>query len=89
MKTSIHFKNVIPNCATAEQFILWKEVARMCSPHPRVGFCEDCTKNYQEQMLEEGRCENPHVWFCQDEDGIEHGTVKHREEEKGEINDNV
>jgi hypothetical protein len=80
MKTSIHFKNVIPSCATAEQFIRWKEVARTCRPYSRAGFCEDCTKNYQEKMIKEGRCENPHVWFCQDEDGFEHGTVKHKGE---------
>jgi hypothetical protein len=33
-------------------------------------------------MFSEGRCENPHVWFCLDEDGFEYGTIKHREEEQ-------
>jgi hypothetical protein len=81
MRLSVDFKNTIPNCATSEQFILWKEAARMHRPNPRVGFCEDCTKGYQEIMMSESRCENPHVWFCKDEDGFEHGTLKIKEEE--------
>lgn len=80
MKTFTEFKNTIPNCATPQQFLLWRDAARMHRPHARVGFCEDCTKQYQEQMIAEGKCENPHVWFCKDEDGFEHGTLKQKEE---------
>ena len=83
MKLSTDFENTIPNCATPKQFVLWKEAARMLKPHARVGFCEDCTKEYQELMKSEGRCENPHVWFCKDEDGFEHGTLKQKEEVNG------
>jgi hypothetical protein len=82
MTKSVSFINTIPNCATPKQFLTWRDAARQLKPHPRVGFCEDCTKEYQEKMLEEGKCDNPHVWFCVDEDGFEHGTVKHREEEQ-------
>jgi hypothetical protein len=48
----------------------------MAHPHPKVGFCEDCTLEYQAQMIRERRCENPHVWFEIDEDGFEAGTNK-------------
>ena len=77
----IFFSGVVPNCATPKQFAVWKQAARQHRPHPKVGFCEDCTKEYQTRMIAEGRCENPHVWFCIDEDGFEHGTIKLREEE--------
>ena len=83
MKLSTDFANTIPNCATPKQFVLWKEAARMLKPHARVGFCEDCTKEFQELMKSEGRCENLHVWFCKDEDGFEHGTLKQKEEVNG------
>lgn len=85
MRVSTTFIEAVPRCATPQQFALWKEAARMCRPSPRVGFCEDCTKEYQERMVAENRCENPHVWFCVDEDGFEQGTLK----QKGEDNDDV
>ena len=58
-----------------------KDVAKQYRPNPKNGFCEDCTKEYQKKMIAEGRCENPHVWFCKDEDGFEHGTSKIKEEQ--------
>lgn len=70
-----------PLCSTKKQYNLWKDVAKQYRPNPKNGFCEDCTKEYQKKMIAEQRCENPHVWFCKDEDGFEHGTSKIKEEQ--------
>jgi hypothetical protein len=82
MLKHVTFSRRVPSCTTTEQFTIWKEAARQYSPHAKVGFCEDCTAEYQSKMFSEGRCENPHVWFCLDDDGFEYGTIKHREEEQ-------
>jgi hypothetical protein len=72
------FSGPVPACATKEQYLLWREAARQYSPAPKVGFCEDCTAQYQAAMIEQNRCENVHVWFTTDDDGFEHGTTRFR-----------
>jgi hypothetical protein len=81
MLKPVAFSGKIPVCTTTEQFTIWKMAARQYKPHAKVGFCEDCTAEHQSKMILEGRCENPHVWFCVDEDDFEYGTVKNKEEE--------
>jgi hypothetical protein len=78
MGIPVSFSKSIPACATKKQFLLWMEAARQYRPAPKVGFCEDCTAEYQADMIEQNRCENVHVWFTTDEDGFEHGTTKMR-----------
>jgi hypothetical protein len=72
------FSGPVPKCCDKKHFLLWLEAARNYKPAPKVGFCEDCTAEYQADMIEQGRCENVHVWFTVDEDGFEHGTTKFR-----------
>jgi hypothetical protein len=72
------FSGPVPKCSTKEQYLLWREAARQYSPAPKVGFCEDCTAQYQAAMIEQGRCQNTHVWFTTDDDGFEHGTTRFR-----------
>jgi hypothetical protein len=69
------FKGDVPRCASAKQYGTWKLAAYQYPPASKVGFCEDCTPEYQAEMIEQARCENPHVWFCKDKDGLEYGTV--------------
>jgi hypothetical protein len=72
------FAGPTPKCCTKEQYVLWIDAARQYRPAPKVGFCEDCTAQYQAEMIEQNRCENVHVWFTTDEDGFEHGTTRFR-----------
>ncbi len=60
-KTS--FAGPVPKCATAQQYQEWQAGTRSCPPDSRVGFCEDCTPEYQKQMIRERRCENVAVCF--------------------------
>jgi len=70
----IKFTYALPLCSDPKQYLAWRDAARMSRPHPKVGFCEDCTLEYQAQMIRERRCENPHVWFRVDEYGFVSGT---------------
>jgi len=38
-------------------------MARKTNMVPRIGFCEDCTPEYQREMVAAGRCENPEIRF--------------------------
>lgn len=59
------FSRSVPQCATKEQWRTWKEQAIRpgAMPDPKVGFCTDCTPEFQKEMREQGRCENPEIKF--------------------------
>jgi len=62
---SLHIKirfDGIPKCVSAEQYALWTEAARFMPPQT-YGFCTDCTKEYQTEMLLQERCAHPEVKF--------------------------
>ena len=49
-----------PECFdTDRQWQLWVEPARIAPPELHMGFCEDCTQEYQAKMTVQGRCANP------------------------------
>ena len=71
----VKFAHRVPSCTDEQTFDRWKESARHLPPVPRVGFCEDCTLNYQIAMKAQKRCENPWIVFEKDEDGFERGVI--------------
>lgn len=74
-KKRVVFAGKFPACTDAKTYKMWGEAARQLTYTPRVGFCEDCTPEYQAKMKEEGRCENPWIVFRRDEDGFISGAV--------------
>ena len=75
----VEFANRVPSCTDEQTFDRWKESARHLPPTAKVGFCEDCTFDYQLAMKAQKRCENPWIVFKEDEDGFEHGTIAEEE----------
>lgn len=51
-----------PMCTDKETYAEWRDAARR-SPPGEAGFCTDCTPEYQNQMIAEGRCENSWIKF--------------------------
>lgn len=61
----------VPACTDPEKAAEWAVAAKKVVQKLRYGFCEDCTPDYQAEMISKGRCENPGVQFVQSiEDGI-------------------
>lgn len=60
-----HFAGEYPACfSSLEQYTEWKELARIsCENLHHAGPCTDCTKEFQERMIDEDRCENQQVVF--------------------------
>lgn len=50
----------VPMCSTPDQFDNWRALTRTAPPGP-LGFCEDCTRQYQNEMRRQGRCTHPEV----------------------------
>jgi hypothetical protein len=50
-----------PKCFDSQQqFDTWVELSENDGDvDPRISFCESCSIRYQQQMIKEGRCENP------------------------------
>lgn len=65
-----------PTCTDRPTFDKWMQVARICGGiNKTVGFCVDCTPNYQRKMIGRGDCNNSHVRFRTDSDGLIEGFV--------------
>ena len=58
MKEPMH--EGVPMCSTPAQFDGWRHWARIAPPGP-LGFCEDCTRQYQNEMRRQDRCKHPEV----------------------------
>jgi hypothetical protein len=50
-------------CCTSKQYREWLTAARSAPPDPKIGFCEDCTPDYQASMRKDGRCVRPKIMF--------------------------
>lgn len=66
---SLPMPSTAPPCFTAEQWMDWR------TPHNSVrmvakNYCEDCTPDYQAEMLATGRCIHPETIFIRDADGF-------------------
>ena len=81
-KTRTTFEYTVPKCSELEQFLYWKEIARTHPPHPRIGFCEDCTPEFQAEMKKQGRCENPEIVFYRDEGHVSGSFPRVEDREK-------
>ena len=59
----------IPRCTSKRDYEHWLEAARVARPGPN-GFCSDCTKVYQREMVKAERCEYPNrvIREVEDED---------------------
>jgi hypothetical protein len=66
-----------PDCFTDEEWAAWCVAARSWFAKPPADHfaCIDCTPEFKQQMLEEGRCSWPDVEFVVGEDG---GIEGHR-----------
>ena len=69
------FAGPTPRCTDYPTYKLWRIAAASCRPDPKVGFCVDCTPEYQAGMNDDGRCENPWVIFKRDEHGFLCGAI--------------
>jgi hypothetical protein len=74
-RARVSFRAGTPACTDRKTYVLWIDAARMVHPPHDTGFCADCTPEYQKQMKEEGRCENPEVFFVE-EDGMVEGKLR-------------
>lgn len=64
---------VRPLCFTSpEQFAAWQRLIAECDPEEalRGDYCTDCTPEYQQRMIDEGRCAHPETTFVKDADGF-------------------
>lgn len=68
-----------PMCTDKETYAEWREAARKSFPG-EAGFCTDCMPEYQEQMIAEGRCENPWIKFDYQENDIPPSSTLTEEE---------
>lgn len=65
----LHARTACPPCFTVAQWVLWR------TPHnsvrmPAKHCCEDCTPEYQAEMLAAKRCDHPETIFIRDADGF-------------------
>ena len=59
-----------PHCfEDAKQFAGWVAYARMSQPAPAHSYCEDCTPDFQAQMIRQKRCQYPGTLFHKVEGG--------------------
>lgn len=77
-KKQVTFASKLPKCWPVDKvkdFVLWKDAARTSAINQKSSVCEDCTPEYKERMLNEGKCENPEIVFAIDEDGFIFGRL--------------
>jgi hypothetical protein len=72
----VHYNSYVPECATEKEFRLWRISAR--EVYASYNFCTDCTLEYKERMILEGRCEKPDTIFLRDKDGFVFGRPPFR-----------
>lgn len=76
---SVTFAAPVPKCTDADTYERWKKLRvsneSVDSKWLRAGFCEDCTPEYQAQMIACCKCENENVVFGIDEDGFYYGRL--------------
>ena len=64
------FSGRYPRCTTAASYAIWRAAALHSQPLKHLGYCEDCSREYQTEMKLQERCENPTVWFIDGHAGI-------------------
>lgn len=57
------FAGPVPRCSSEAEYKEWRVFALQARPAADLGFCEDCTPEYQTEMKLQEKCENPHVVF--------------------------
>ena len=62
---TVQLKDSLLSCFTPEQYRLWR--SRL--PRNPSAACSECTPGYQARMKQAGRCDNPDVFFEEDEEG--------------------
>lgn len=59
-----HALRLSPACFDSTQdYLAWSGFARQAPVQPYARHCEDCTKDYQSEMILAGRCEHPEIYF--------------------------
>ena len=51
------------------EYLDWVHTARMHPPAPGHEYCEDCTFEYQSEMIRQGRCQYPGTTFKEQGEG--------------------
>jgi hypothetical protein len=73
-------KEPYPRCFdSAKQYAVWRQAARSCYPSPGHSYCEDCTPEYQANMIVVYRCEFPGTTFHVKADEGLHGQRSSKE----------
>ena len=68
-----------PDCFPSRlSYLDWVHTARMHPPAPGHESCEDCTFEYQSQMIRQGRCQYPGTTFKQWGEGRDLAIVGRR-----------
>lgn len=70
----------IPRCTNQPMFLEWIESARQSNmtlnrSDELLPYCVDCTPEYQQEMIEQDRCDYPQVRFRLDRDGLIEGYL--------------
>lgn len=66
-------KRGIPVCFdSGRQYALWREAALRRPPGSST-YCADCTPEYQQRMVGQGRCAHPRTTFHLDREGYVEG----------------
>ena len=78
MVPKVKFSGTFPDCFESRaQYKSWREAAKISTNGVLyAGVCTDCTPEYQAKMKAEFRCENPHVRFRTNQDGMLVGYVE-------------
>lgn len=66
----LHASTACPPCFDVWQWVLWRAPHKGVKvPRPKT-YCEDCTPEYQAEMLTRQRCQHPETFFVRDADGF-------------------
>jgi len=68
-----------PDCFPSRlEYLEWVHTARMHPPAPGHEYCEDCTFEYQSQMIKQSRCQYPGTTFIDHGDGRDFSIIGRR-----------
>jgi hypothetical protein len=59
----VTYSEGVPRCTDYKTYLTWKSHDTGSARAGPARFCTDCTPDYQEEMVAQGRCDNPWIEF--------------------------